>query len=115
MQFATIAVIAGPLLIPSAEWQIGTVRTRVDLVLVPASVRDSRGNLVSDLKPEEFQLFEDAKPQMLTDASIDTMPPAVEVVRDRGLTIGPFAAVHRFVHCGIQRSRPRRYRRVGRS
>lgn len=69
------------------------VRARVDLVLVPTSVRDSHGNWVSDLKADEFQVLEDGKPQVLSDASIDTTPPAVEVIRDSGVIAGPFAGL----------------------
>ncbi len=98
MQFALTSIIVVLLAVPFAEWQIATappVQAKVDLVLVPASVRDSRGHLVSDLKPEDFQVLEDGKTQVLTDASIDsTMAlPAVEVIRDSGMIAGPFAGL----------------------
>jgi hypothetical protein len=96
MQFAFTLLVVAMIVVPSVASQIGTappVRTRVDLVLIPTSVRDARGNLVSDLKANEFHLFEDGKEQTLTDASIDTNPPAVEVIRDSGMIAGPYAAL----------------------
>ena len=38
----------------------------VDLVQLDAAATDSRGNHVTDLKPEDFQILEDRKPQAIT-------------------------------------------------
>jgi hypothetical protein len=96
MKMVLRLIIVALFSVPSSiAWQLATapaVRTRVDLVLVPASVKDARGNLVSDLKTDDFHLFEDGKEQTLSDASVDTNPPAVEVIRDSGMIAGPFAA-----------------------
>lgn len=41
-------------------------RTGVDLVLVDVIVRDRSGNVVKNLKAEDFELIEDGKPQTIT-------------------------------------------------
>src|SRR5258708_10233410 len=45
------------------------VRLNVDLVQVDAVVTDAKGNHVTDLKPEEFKIFEDGKAQRITNFS----------------------------------------------
>ncbi len=42
------------------------IRVTVDLVQVDAVVTDSTGRHVADLKPEDFQVFEDGRPQKIT-------------------------------------------------
>lgn len=41
-------------------------KTRVNLVMVPVVVRDSKGKTVGGLKKEDFQLFDKGKPQTIT-------------------------------------------------
>jgi VWFA-related protein len=43
-----------------------TFKTQAELVLVNVSVRDHNGNLVRDLKPEDFTILEDDKPQKIS-------------------------------------------------
>jgi hypothetical protein len=47
------------------------LRTSVDLVLVPVTVEDSSGNLVTDLRREDFEVFEDEKVQPIKYFSAD--------------------------------------------
>lgn len=42
-----------------------TVRIDTDLVTLDVTVTDKNGNYVRDLRPEEFQIFEDGKPKKL--------------------------------------------------
>ncbi len=52
--------------------QTPTFKLQVDFVEVDAIVTDARGNYVRDLKKEDFQIFEDGKPQAITNfAPID--------------------------------------------
>jgi VWFA-related protein len=46
--------------------QTPTFKLQVDFVEVDAIVTDARGNYVRDLKKEDFQVFEDGKPQAVT-------------------------------------------------
>jgi VWFA-related protein len=50
-----------------------TFRAQSELVLVDVSVRDRNGNLVRDLKPEDFTVLEDNKPQKLSSFDIENM------------------------------------------
>jgi VWFA-related protein len=62
--------------------QRDTIRTRVDLVVVPTSVRDANGRFVYDLKREDFSILEDGKPQEVSQFSIDPSPLSVTVLVD---------------------------------
>jgi VWFA-related protein len=46
--------------------QTPTFKVQVDFVEVDAIVTDARGNYVHELKKEDFQIFEDGKPQPIT-------------------------------------------------
>src|SRR5262249_39137151 len=45
------------------------VRISVTLVQVDAEVTDGKGKYVTDLKPEDFEIVEDGKPQLITNFS----------------------------------------------
>src|ERR1700678_3052830 len=63
---------AGALLCPPvslAQESEYTFKSQAELVLVNVSVRDRNGNVVRDLKPEDFTILEDNKPQKV--ASFD--------------------------------------------
>jgi VWFA-related protein len=49
-----------------------TFKVRVNLVLVRVVVRDAQGNVVRNLKKEDFQLFDNRKPQVISSFSIET-------------------------------------------
>ena len=57
-----------------------TFKAQSELVLVNVSVRDRNGNLVRDLKPEDFTILEDNKPQKVSTFDVENMQnaPAVE-------------------------------------
>lgn len=50
---------------PSPQQQETTIRTIVQLVLVPVSVMDRDGNFVVDLKPHDFELYDNGKKQRI--------------------------------------------------
>src|SRR6267154_6409252 len=49
-----------------------TFKVRVNLVLVRVVVRDSKGKIVPNLKKEDFQLFDNKKPQTITSFTVET-------------------------------------------
>src|SRR5439155_981543 len=61
------------------------VRTRVDLVVVPTSVRDAKGTLVTGLTQEDFTIFEDRIPQTISNFSDDPQPLSAAIVIDTGM------------------------------
>jgi Ca-activated chloride channel homolog len=57
------ALCALPPSLPAAAQKVPVFGAGIDLVNVTVTVRDSHGNLVSDLKPEDFVVYEDGRPQ----------------------------------------------------
>jgi len=48
---------------PSAAQQVPVFRAGIDLVNLAVTVTDRKGNLVADLKPDDFEVYEDGKKQ----------------------------------------------------
>src|SRR3954447_24956834 len=78
---ALLLVCAGTLLsagqnpppAPAGQGQTPTFKVQVDYVEVDAVVTDRQGNLVRDLKKEDFQVLEDGKAQSInTFTFVDT-------------------------------------------
>src|SRR5262245_16470343 len=61
------------------------IRARVDLVVVPVSVRDSNGKLVAGLKAQDFVVVEDGKVQSISNFSADPQPLSAAIVIDDGM------------------------------
>jgi VWFA-related protein len=70
----------------------GTAPIRVDvsLVLVEATVKDRSGQVMKDLKKEDFVLDEDGATQQIAHFSRDQLPLAVALVVDLSTSIEPF-------------------------
>ena len=65
-----------------------TFRVQSDLILVNVTVRDKSGNLVKDLKPENFTILEDNKPQKVVSFDIENMDAVAnqDVAQTKGLS-----------------------------
>jgi VWFA-related protein len=63
------------------------IRTRVDLVVVPVTVKDAEGKLVLDIKLAEFRVFEDGVEQEISLFSVDPFPISAVVLLDNGLQL----------------------------
>jgi VWFA-related protein len=61
------------------------VRTSVDLVVVPTSVRDGKGRLVTGLTQNDFKILEDGIPQTISNFSADPQPLSAAIVVDTGM------------------------------
>jgi Ca-activated chloride channel homolog len=68
----------------------GLVRVDVNLVLVDATVKTKAGQIMADLKKEDFELREDGATQTLAVFSRDEIPLNVALVLDLSDSIGPF-------------------------
>jgi VWFA-related protein len=66
--------------------QTSQIRTRVDLVVVPVSVRDNNGFLIPGLQQADFSVLEDGKPQAISFFSVDPQPLSAAIVIDDGMS-----------------------------
>jgi VWFA-related protein len=58
---------------PTPDQTEYTFRVESELVLVNVTVRDKNGNFVRDLKPEDFTILEDNKPQKITSFDLENV------------------------------------------
>jgi len=61
------------------------IRSTVELVVVPVTVKNSSGNLVDDLRKDEFRIFEDGVEQQTSLFSTDAFPLSTLVLLDDDL------------------------------
>ncbi len=66
------------------------IRSDVNLVLVDATVRNHSGQIIDNLKQEDFRMFEDGKEQKIRHFSRDELPLAVALVVDRSGSVAPY-------------------------
>jgi Ca-activated chloride channel family protein len=65
-----------------AKSATGTIRTTVEMVLVPVTVTDIANRIVTGLEPENFQVFEDKNPQSIKHFWREDTPVSVGIVLD---------------------------------
>jgi len=65
-----LAISLAPLLSQESQSDY-TFRSRTELVLVNVTARDHQGNLVKDLKREDFSVLEDGKPQQVVSFDLE--------------------------------------------
>ncbi len=70
--------------------QGGVLRASVNLVMVDATVKTKSGNIMGDLKKENFELREDGVQQNVQIFSRDELPLNVALVLDLSDSIEPF-------------------------
>jgi Ca-activated chloride channel family protein len=68
----------------------GVIRVGVNLVLLDATVKNKTGQIMADLKKEDFEVREDGAVQKLDVFSRDELPINVALVLDLSDSIGPF-------------------------
>lgn len=76
--------------IQAQEQPQGVIRVGVNLVLVDATVKNKSGQIMADLKKEDFELREDGVAQKLDVFSRDELPLEVALVLDLSDSIEPF-------------------------
>lgn len=89
-----LALLTCSALLPTAlfpqEPPQNVIRVNVNLVLVDATVKNKAGQIMGDLKQENFELREDGTPQKIEIFSRDELPLDVALVLDLSDSIGPF-------------------------
>jgi Ca-activated chloride channel homolog len=63
-----------------------TISVSVNLVKIPISVFDANGNLVSELRSENFRIWEDQAPQEIRSFGIDSNPVSVVLLLDTSMS-----------------------------
>lgn len=66
-----------------------TIRSNVEMVLLDVSVRDEKGGFVSGLNKENFTVYEDGKPQKITQFANQDIPVTVGIVVDESGSMKP--------------------------
>ena len=81
----TLALVCPPL--PSQQQTEFRLRAEAELVLVNVTVRDKNGNFVQGLKPENFTILEDNKPQKVISFDVENVDalPALDVAQAKPL------------------------------
>src|ERR1700752_1877593 len=77
----TIAATAGSLDLVAGSY-LHVIKEDVNLVLVSVSVTDPMQRLVTGLAPENFQVFENKKPQQIRHFSSEDAPVSVGIILD---------------------------------
>lgn len=76
-----VVVIAAGIL-PSAQEPTVVFKSGVEQVAIAAVVRDSRGRLVKDLKPTDFELIDDGHRRKLSNVWSEPSPASVAILMD---------------------------------
>jgi len=74
---------------PPQEPNSFTIKADVNLVLLDVSVRDAQGGFVSGLPKEAFTVFEDGRPQQITQFANNDIPVTVGLVVDNSGSMRP--------------------------
>jgi Ca-activated chloride channel homolog len=75
---------------PAQEQNQSVIRVNVNLVMVDTTVKTKRGQIMGDLKKEDFELREDGTAQKIEIFSRDELPLSVALVLDLSDSIAPF-------------------------
>ena len=79
-----MASLLSPATLPGQQNSAGfTFKAQAELVLVNVSVRDKNGNPVQDLRPEDFTVLEDNKPQKVATFDIENAQNAPRLPMDQ--------------------------------
>ncbi len=79
------AWLAAPAIALEQDDPRARIRTTVELVVVPVTVKDHVGKLVDDIRQDEFRMFEDGVEQRISLFSVDPFPLSVVLLVDNAL------------------------------
>jgi VWFA-related protein len=74
------------LLSAAASAQDYKIRAKIDLVVVPVTVKGSNDNLITGLQQDDFVVLESGVRQTITNFSVDPVPLSAAVIIDTGLS-----------------------------
>jgi VWFA-related protein len=74
------------LCITTAAAQDFQIRSRVDLVVVPVTVKGDDDRVITGLTKDDFLIYEDGKPQTITNFTSEPVPLSAAVLVDTGLS-----------------------------
>jgi VWFA-related protein len=92
-RFGRLLLLALPLLVVTATAQDYKIRAKVDLVVVPVTVKASGDKLVTGLTKDDFAILEDGRRQTITNFTSDPVPLSAAVVIDMGLSAGTLSKI----------------------
>ncbi len=90
-----LLVLALLLLVAAASAQDFKIRAKVDLVVVPVTVKGDSGKLIAGLQKGDFVILEDGRRQTISNFTADPVPLSAAVVVDTGLAAGSLSKVQK--------------------
>src|SRR5258705_13662188 len=81
---AKLVLLGLLLLAVAASAQDYKIRAKIDLVVVPVTVKGSGNKLITGLTQDDFTVFEDGRRQTITNFNNDPVPLSAAVVVDTG-------------------------------
>ena len=92
-QKAICSILAALLAVSAGSAQEFQIRARVDLVVVPFSVKGDDGELITGMEAGEFSVWEDGVEQTVEGFSVDPVPLSAAVVIDTGVAEESLVAI----------------------
>jgi VWFA-related protein len=89
----TLALVLLLTCLLTASAQDLQIRTRVDLVVVPVSVKNNDDELITGLTKNDFNVYEDGKPQSIASFSVDPVAISAAILVDTGLSEADYEKV----------------------
>jgi VWFA-related protein len=83
------------LLASAAGAQDYKIRAKVDLVVVPVTVKGQGDKLITGLNKDDFTIIEDGRKQTITNFTIDPVPLTAAVIVETGLAAGSLAKIQK--------------------
>ncbi len=88
--FIVFLTLALPVTLQAQDQEPPVMRVAVNLVMVDATIKTKAGQILGDLKKDDFELREDGSAQKVEIFSRDEFPLNVSLVLDLSDSIGPF-------------------------
>jgi VWFA-related protein len=87
--FLAVFICGLPPLVSAQETPEFTIHSSVERVLLDVSVKDARGGFIRGLGKDNFRIFEDGKPQEVSEFAAGDIPVTVGIVVDQSWSMAP--------------------------